>query len=171
MRIYFRLMCSDKKLRNVVVLTFATRSHVAPVFDALRWLADHKQHNFEIVYIYANVTKSFASEFPYVRCMYCGFERDTDKHSEIVNVSVQTIKPVDEAHTQMRFYSQLAQDYELRARNYLEVFERERFNLVVADFLDRAAMDATLESDTKLAVMAVLRFQNVGGAWFVPNFF
>ncbi|DAZ93522.1 TPA: hypothetical protein N0F65_002448 [Lagenidium giganteum] len=159
------------KLRIAVVVTFGTRSHVAPLFEALRWLVEHKDHNVEITYIHTNHTKSFPNEALYVKYMYCGFERDMKKIGEIATLSVQTDKPVDDVQMHIQLFSHLVEDYELGARHYLEIFERERFDLIISDFFDRAVMDAALESDTKLATMCVLGFHNVGGAWYVPNFF
>ncbi|KAJ0405261.1 hypothetical protein P43SY_006946 [Pythium insidiosum] len=153
-----------------VVLTWGTRTHVAPVFDALRPLASSASHR--VTFLGTAQNAHYADESPWIAGPVVVREScEVQGYDAILRAVTQIDERVENTAMFARLFQRIHDCYEANVPAYMSAFRAERLDLVVCDFFDRACMDAAAATRTALALSAPLGMYGVGTAWFVPDIF
>ncbi|KAJ0403143.1 hypothetical protein ATCC90586_005571 [Pythium insidiosum] len=156
-------------LRLAVVVTAGTRSHVAPIFESLRVLADDPTNQIE--FVTGGVAIKHAADFTFVKTVILEDIVAPDLNTHIIALAMQTRQRISNIEIYRLSVRAMARSYEDNARVFLDYFGKNPYDLVICDFMDRAAMDVLRELGHRFIIQSPLGIRGVGAEWYIPDLF
>lgn len=156
-------------LRIGIGMKLGTKSHVAPLFEALRPLSIQ---NHSIVYLASSDLISFAKDFSFIQSFDIGNPIGRDEFDTLFD----NVTHIDFDPNQARFFDTFSalmqRQYKPFALQYRQTIREQELDFMICDFIDRACSDASHDAGIHYAHVGMLGIYTVPKSeWFVPTVF